>query len=79
MAAEMNDRKWFWFAILYQNVFAYVASLIVYQLWILRANGFTAWTAVAVVLLIIMLYLLFRPDPYKNTKTYSRRSVSEAV
>ena len=31
MAAEMNDRKWFWFAILYQNVFAYVASLIVYQ------------------------------------------------
>ena len=42
MAAEMNDRKWFWFAILYQNVFAYVASLIVYQLWILRANGFTS-------------------------------------
>ena len=79
MAAEMNDRKWFWFAILYQNVFAYVSSLIVYQLWILPANGFTAWTAVAVVLLIIMLYLLFRPDPYKNTKTYSRRSVSEAV
>ena len=75
----MNDRKWFWFAILYQNVFAYVTSLIVYQLWILRANGFTAWTAAAVILLIIMLYLLFRPDPYKNTKTYSKRSVSEAA
>ncbi len=78
MAEEMNDRKWFWFSILYQNAFAYVVSLIVYQLWIARTAGFGVGTAVALVLLIVMLYLLFRPDPYKNTKTYSKRSVAEA-
>lgn len=79
MAEEMNDRKWFWFSILYQNAFAYIVSLIVYQLWICGANGFSAGTAVAVVLLIVMLYMLFRPDPYKDTKTYSKRSVSETA
>lgn len=79
MAGEMNDRKWFWFSIAYQNIFAYVVSLIVYQLWTVKTAGFTAGTAVAIVLLIVILYMLFRPDPYKDTKTYSRRSVSEAA
>lgn len=79
MAEEMNDRKWFWFAILYQNAFAYVVALMIYQFGIAPTQGFTAGTAVAVVLLIIMLYMLFRPDPYKDQKTYSRRSVAEAA
>lgn len=32
MAKEMQSRKWFWFAILFQNIFAYVVTLIVYQI-----------------------------------------------
>ena len=32
MAQQMQSRKWFWFAVLYQNVFAYGVSLCVYQL-----------------------------------------------
>lgn len=44
-----------------------------------RIAGFGAGTAVALVLLIVMLYMLFRPDPYKNTKTYSKRSVAGAA
>ena len=32
MAKEMNDRKWFWFAILFQNIFAYVVCLCFYQI-----------------------------------------------
>ena len=32
MASELNDRKWFWFAIVFQNVYAYCISLMVYQI-----------------------------------------------
>lgn len=32
MAHEMQSRKWFWFAILFQNIFAYVVTLCVYQI-----------------------------------------------
>ena len=39
MANELKSRKWFWFAILFQNVFAYVLTLIVYQLGMLFAHG----------------------------------------
>jgi ferrous iron transport protein B len=27
MAQQFQSRKWFWFAILYQNIFAYVVAL----------------------------------------------------
>ena len=39
MANELKSRKWFWFAILFQNVFAYVLTLIVYQLGMLFVHG----------------------------------------
>ena len=80
MAKEMNDRKWFWFAILYQNLFAYAVSLIVYQLGglVLGAVAFNVWTIVAAVLLVLMLFMLFRPDPYKDQKSYTRSSVEAA-
>lgn len=76
MANELNDRKWFWFAILFQNVFAYAVSLMVYQIGSLVLYGtFGFWTVVAFVVLAFMLYMLFRPDPYKDQKVYSTRSV----
>ncbi len=76
MANELNDRKWFWFAILFQNIFAYAVSLMVYQIGSLVLYGtFGFWTVVAFVVLVFMLYMLFRPDPYKDQKVYSKRSV----
>ena len=77
MAKEMQSRKWFWFAILFQNVFAYVVCLIVYQVGSFVTGGaFGVGTAVGFILLIFLLFMLFRPDPYKNQKVYSKRSVN---
>lgn len=79
MAQQMQSRKWFWFAILFQNVFAYVVSLTVYQIGTFAlGGGFTFGTAVGFVFLIVLLVLLFRPDPYKNQKVYAKRSVQGA-
>ena len=78
MAQQMQSKKWFWFAIIFQNLFAYVVCLIVYQLGsVLTGGAFGIWTIIALILLAVMLFLLFRPDPYKNQKVYSRRSVQE--
>ena len=76
MAKEMNDRKWFWFAILFQNIFAYIVCLCFYQIGSFVTGGaFGIGTVVGFVVLIAMLFLLFRPDPYKDQKVYSKRSV----
>ena len=76
MAKEMNDRKWFWFAILFQNIFAYVVCLCFYQIGSFVTGGaFGIGTVVGFAVLIVMLFLLFRPDPYKDQKVYSKRSV----
>lgn len=59
---EMNNIRWFWFAIGYQCVFAYVAALMIYQFGSLFITGaFGIGTFVAAALLIALLYLLFRP------------------
>ncbi|MEA5136994.1 MAG: ferrous iron transport protein B [Candidatus Fimivivens sp.] len=66
---EMNNAKWTWAAIGYLCVFAYVISLTVYQLGLLfTGNGFTIGTAVAVILLAALLWLLFRKNPYDQHK-----------
>ena len=76
MAKEMNDRKWFWFAILFQNIFAYIVCLCFYQIGSFVTGGaFGIGTVVGFAVLIVMLFLLFRPDPYKDQKVYSKRSV----
>ena len=76
MAKEMNDRKWFWFAILFQNIFSYIVCLCFYQIGSFVTGGaFGIGTVVGFVVLIVMLFLLFRPDPYKDQKVYSKRSV----
>ena len=77
MAQQMQSKKWFWFAILFQNIFAYLVTLCVYQIGTLATGGgFGVGTVVAFVIVAIMLFMLFRPDPYKNQKVYSKRSVN---
>lgn len=60
---EMNNAKWFWFAIIYQTLLAYVVSLCVYQVGMLVTNGvFGIGTVAAFILIAGFLYLLFRPQ-----------------
>lgn len=60
---EMNNKTWTVASIAYMCVFAYVSSLIVYQLGglMLGEVSFGFWTIIALALLILILYLLFRP------------------
>ncbi|MDD7148206.1 MAG: ferrous iron transport protein B [Lachnospiraceae bacterium] len=65
---EMNNAKWFWFAIGYQCVLAYIVAMCIYQIGMLITTGtFGIGTVVAFLLVIGLLYLLFRP--YKESKT----------
>ena len=65
---EMNNAKWFWFAIGYQCVLAYIVAMCIYQIGTLITTGaFGIGTVVAFLFVIGLLYLLFRP--YKESKT----------
>ena len=65
---EMNNAKWFWFAVGYQTGFAYVISLIIYRLGLLfTGGGFSVWTVIATLLLAGIIYLMVRP--YKESDT----------
>ena len=65
---EMNNAKWFWFAIGYQCGLAYVVALCIYQIGTLITTGtFGIGTLVAFVCIAGILYLLFRP--YKESDT----------
>ena len=65
---EMNNAKWFWFAIGYQCGLAYVVALCIYQIGTLITTGtFGIGTLVAFVCVAGILYLLFRP--YKESET----------
>lgn len=76
MAQQMNSKKWFWFAVIYQNLFAYIVCLSVYQISTFAlGGGFTAWTAIGFAGALLLLVMLFRPDPYKDSKTFGKRSV----
>ena len=70
---EMNSRKWFWAAIGYQTFFAYLAGIVAYGIGrLFTGEGFNAVTAVACVIIIWFLYLLFRPQKnYRLQKTVS--------
>ena len=62
MAQQMQSRKWFWFAILFQNIFAYIVCLCVYQIGSFVTGGaFGVGTAVGFLFLIAILFMLFRP------------------
>ena len=74
---EMNNTKWFLFAIGYQCLLAYVVSLCIYQIGILvTGGGFGIFTAVAFLLIIGFIYLLFRPYRESGTLNVNVRSVA---
>lgn len=65
MKSELNSRKWFWFAIVFQNLFAYAVTLIVYRLGMLFVHGeFNIYTVFAFIFAIFILFNLFRKNPY---------------
>ena len=61
---EMNSAKWTFFAIGYQCVFAYAAAFIVYQIGLMFAEGFTVLSAIAILLVAAIVYLLARKNKY---------------
>jgi ferrous iron transport protein B len=71
MSREIGSRKYFWYAILFQNVLAYCTSLMVYQIGgvMLGEVVFGPATVVAILILAAVLYLLFRPDPRAKSET----------
>ena len=74
---EMNNTKWFLFAIGYQCLLAYVVSLCIYQIGMLvTGGGFGIFTAVAFLLVIGFIYLLFRPYRESGTLNVNVRSVA---
>ena len=66
---EMNNAKWFWFAIGYQCGLAYLVALCIFQIGGLftGAATFGFWTIVAIVIIIGFIYMLVRP--YKESTT----------
>ncbi len=68
LSKEMGSRRYFWFAILFQNLTAYMLALLFYQIggYFTGEVAFGPWTIVAFAIAIWILYLLFRPDPYKK-------------
>lgn len=72
---EMNNAKWFWFAIGYQCLLAYLVSLCIFQFGTLfTGGGFGIGTVAAIVILVGFLYMLFRP--YKESTSLKANSVS---
>ncbi len=74
---EMNNAKWFWFAIGYQTLLAYIVALCVYQIGTLVTAGtFGIGTIVAFLLVAGFVYLLVRP--YKESTTLKIGAVRTA-
>ena len=64
---EMNNAKWFWFAIGYQCILAYIVAMCIYQIGTVFTTGaFGIGTVVAILFIVGFLYLLFRPAPKEN-------------
>ena len=74
---EMNNAKWFWFAIGYQCGLAYVVALCIYQIGtLLTGGGFGIGTVVAFVLVAAFLYLLFRPYKESNSLKVNTKGIA---
>ena len=74
---EMANAAWTCFAVGYQCVFAYVISLIVYQLGIWASTGaFGVGTVAALLCLVALLYMLIRP--YRESEHLTMKTKLEA-
>ena len=77
---EMNNRKWFWFAIGYQSILAYIAAMCIYQFGTFFAGGaFGIGTAAAVLLAAGILYLLFKPYKAAASRKVNTGKLAKAV
>ncbi len=63
---EMNNAKWTWGAIGYMTAFAYAVSLMIYRIGLFLAGEFTIWTIFALAVLVLMIYLVVRPNKYEH-------------
>ena len=77
---EMNNPKWTLGAIGYMCGFAYVISMIVYQIGGLIAGvaSFSVWTVVAAAALVLLLFLLFRKGYQPEGEIHHLTSVAAA-
>ncbi|MDO5337179.1 MAG: ferrous iron transport protein B [Eubacteriales bacterium] len=76
---EMNNTKWFWFAIGYQTILAYVTSLAIYQLGTLfTGGGFGIGTVVGIAVVIAFVYLLLRPYKESTSLNVNMKGVARA-
>lgn len=68
LSKEMGNRKYFWFAILFQNITAYLLALLFYQIggYFTGEVAFGPWTVIAFIIAALVLYMLFRPDSNKK-------------
>lgn len=73
-AKEYGSKRFFWFAIAFQNIMAYCIALLVYQIGGLAVGviSFGVGAIVAFIILAAMLYMLFRPDPSKKLERLAR-------
>ena len=76
---EMNNAKWFWFAIGYQTILAYCTSLCIYQIGTLITTGsFGIFSAAAFLIIILFLYLLLRPCRESRTLKVNMKGMAKA-
>lgn len=74
---EMNNAKWFWFAIGYQTGLAYLVSLCIYQVGTLLTTGaFGIGSVAALIIIMGFIYLLLRP--YKDSRKKPKYGMKEA-
>ena len=74
---EMNNIKWFWFAIGYQTILAYLVSVCIYQIGSLITGAtFGVWTVIAFLIILGFIYLLFRPGKERKTRKVNLKSVN---
>lgn len=76
MMREMGSKAWGFYCIAFQLVLGYVVALIGYQLgnWLFFGGQFGFWTVVAIVLLVICIYLVVRPQPKAKEETAAERA-----
>ena len=76
---EMGNGKWTLIAVGYQTVLAYVVALVIYQLGILFSGSpFTLWTAVAILLVLLMGFQLLRKQPEIAVKDHGKNFADKA-
>lgn len=75
---EMNNAKWFWFAVGYQTGLAYIISLCIYQIGSLFTGNVNIFGLIVAILLVAgFIYLLFRP--YKESGTLKVNMKNQAL